>query len=70
MKFKGRLYFKQYIPTPALNLNDTDITICDKVRYLGITVDDKLGFQEHVKSVLTTVSQRMYIVKNFVYLRS
>ena len=51
--------------TPALNLNGTDITLCDKVRYLGITVDDKLRFQEHVQSVLTTVSQRMYIVKIF-----
>ena len=40
------------------------------MRYLGITVDDKLRFQEHVKSVLTTVSQRMYIFKNFVYLSS
>ena len=56
--------------TPALNLNGTVITLCDKVRYLGITVDDKLRYQEHVQSVLTTVSQRMYIVKNFVYLSS
>ena len=32
--------------TPALNLNGTDITMCDKVRYLGITVDDKLKEQK------------------------
>ena len=56
--------------TPALNLNGTVITLCVKVKYLGITVDDKLRYQEHVQSVLTTVSQRMYIVKNFVYLSS
>ena len=31
--------------------------------FVGITVDDKLRFQEHLKSVLSTVSQRMYIVK-------
>ena len=32
--------------TPALYLNaGTDIILCDKVRYLGITVDDKLHFQ-------------------------
>ena len=39
--------------TPALNLNGTDITLCDKMRYLGITVDNKLRFQEQVQSVLT-----------------
>ena len=48
--------------TSALNLNGTVITLCDKVRYLGVTVDDKLRYQEHVQSVLTTVSQRMYII--------
>ena len=54
--------------TPAVNLNGTVITLCDKVRYLGIIVDDKLRYQEHVQSVLTTVSQRMYIVKKTLYL--
>ena len=42
----------------------TNITLCDKVRYLGITVDDESHFQEHAQSVLTTVFSRMYIVKN------
>ena len=54
--------------TPAVNLNGTVITLCDNLGYLGITIDDKLRYQEHVQSVLTTVSQRMYIVKKTLYL--
>jgi len=33
-------------------------------------VDQNLRSHEHVQSVVTTVSRRMYIVKNFVYLSS
>jgi len=42
----------------------------EKVRYLGVLVDQNLRFHEHVQSVVTTVSRRMYIVKNCVYLNS
>ena len=50
--------------SPGIPHKIREILPAGKVKYLGITVDDKLRFQEHVHSVLTTVSQRMYIVKN------
>jgi len=56
--------------TPTLVLNGTNIVLSDKVRYLGVLVDQNLRFHEHVQSVVTTISRRMYIVKNFVYLSS
>ena len=33
---------------PALNLNGTDITLCDKVKYLGITVDGELHVDDEM----------------------
>ena len=56
--------------TPTLILNGTDVDFCDKVKYLCVTVDDKLRYHDHVQSIVTTASQRMYIVKNFVYYSS
>jgi len=47
-------------------LNGTNIVLSDKV----VLVNQKLRFHEHVQSVVTTVSIRMYIVKNFVYFSS
>ena len=63
------MFSTQYVKpcTPELVLNDTTIVLSDKVKYLGVIVDDKLRFQEHVQSALSTASQRMYIVKNFVF---
>ena len=56
--------------TPTLVLNGTDIVLSDKVKYLGVIVDQDLRFHEHVQSVVTTAARRMYIVKNFAYFSS
>ena len=56
--------------TPAMILNDVSISFSDNVKYLGVQIDDKLRFEEHINSVATKASQRMYIVRNFVYLSS
>ena len=54
--------------TPMTILNGQSITMCDKVNYLGVLVDHKLRFEEHVQSIVTKAEQRMHIVRNFVYL--
>ena len=38
--------FNSACQTQALSLNDNDTSLCDIVRYLGITVDDKLKGME------------------------
>ena len=62
----------QYVKpsTPTLVLNDTAIAFSDKVKYLGVLVDDKLRFNDHVHGIVSTASQRMYVVRNFVFLSS
>ena len=38
--------------------------------YLGIDIDCKLRFEDYADKIISKASQRMYIVKNFLYLRS
>ena len=42
--------------TPNLVMNCTDIVMCSNVEYLGVVVDDKLRFQDHVQSKVSTGS--------------
>jgi hypothetical protein len=56
--------------TPAMILNNVSISLSDNVKYLRVQIDNKLRFEEHINSVATKASQRLYIVRNFVYLSS
>ena len=38
---------------PLLKINDVDIVFCDNVKYLGVLVDNKLCFEEHVQNTVT-----------------
>ena len=53
--------------SPALKIDDVEIEFCDNVKYLGILVDNKLRFEEHVQNTVTKASQRMHIVRTFLY---
>ena len=52
-----------------LTLNNTEINFCDSVMYLGIDIGCKLRFEDYADKIISKASQRMYIVKNFLYLR-
>ena len=56
--------------TPKLNLDGTNISFCEKVKYLGVDIDNKLRFEDYVHKKTGKASQRMYVVKNFMYLSS
>ena len=51
-----------------LILNGTEISFCSSVKYLGVEVDDRLRFEDHIENIVTKANQRMYIVRNFLYL--
>ena len=52
---------------PTTILNGQSITMCDKVYYLGVLVDHKLRFEEHVESIVAKAEQRTHIVRNSVH---
>ena len=37
----------------VLKIDDVEIKFCDNVKYLGILVDNKLRFEEHVQNTVT-----------------
>jgi hypothetical protein len=53
--------------SPALDLNGVKIDLCDNVKYLGVLIDDKLRFSNHVTKVVSKASQRMFIIRTFLY---
>ena len=56
--------------TPALVLNNTGIEFCASTKYLGVLVDDKLQFGEHINNIVTIAKQRMHIVRLFYHIGS
>ena len=71
-KTKEMLFSTQRLKpnTPKLNLDGTNISFCEKVKYLGVDIDNKLRFEDYVHKITGKASQRMYVVKNFMYLSS
>ena len=71
-KTKEMLFSTQRLKpdSPQLILDGTEILFCEKVKYLGIDIDHKLRFEDYVQRITGKASQRMYVVKNFLYLSS
>ena len=53
--------------SPVLQNDDINIEFCDNVKYLGVFVDNKLRFEEYVQNTVTKASQKMHIVRTFLY---
>ena len=54
--------------SPSLLLNGSVISFCETSKYLGVEIDQKLRFEAHIQNVVRKANQRMYIIKNFLYL--
>ena len=50
---------------PTLMLGDVAIPQSNNVKYLGVLVDNKLKFHDHMIDRLNTASKRMYVVRRF-----
>ena len=53
--------------SPVLQIDDIKIEFCDNIKYLGVLADNKLCFKEYVQNTVTKASQRMHIVRTFLY---
>ena len=45
--------------SPKLILANTEISFCEKVKYLGVDIDHKLRFEDYVQRITGKASQRM-----------
>ena len=59
-------YFQLSRDTALLhNNNNTAIAISSQVKYLGVLIDDKLHFSEHINKACEKASKKMYVVRRF-----
>ncbi|ERL93526.1 hypothetical protein D910_10815 [Dendroctonus ponderosae] len=58
-KTKAMIILKQKPPinTPKLMLNNTEIPLSKSLKYLGVIIDSKLNFIEHINKIITKGSQ-------------
>ena len=45
-----------------IRINDADVEIVNKYKYLGVTIDRKLNWDEHCKTLLSKGNSRLYFV--------
>ena len=50
---------------PHLQLNSTDVQIADSQKNLGLILDSKLNFNEHIESKITKCNKIIGLMKNF-----
>ena len=53
--------------SPVLKIDGVDIEVCERAKYLGVIVVNKLRFEEHIHNTVPKASQRMHIVRTFLY---
>ena len=51
-----------------LRLESQEIPLRDTVKYLGVMIDCRLNFDNHVEAAITKSKQRLYIVRRFINL--
>ena len=48
-----------------MTVDNTAIAISSQVKYLGVLIDDKLHFSEHISKACEKASKKMYVVRRF-----
>ena len=48
----------------------TCLTISENVKYFGVEIDNKLCFEDHIDAKVSKARQRLYLVKQFKFLRT
>ena len=51
---------------PSLQFNSTDVQIADIQKHLGLILDPKLNFNEHIENKFTKCNKIIGIMENFL----
>jgi hypothetical protein len=62
--FDGRAQFEFFLPGALdINLNNTKIERVSSFQYLGLIIDEKLTFDEHIKSITSRALSTIFAIK-------
>ena len=53
---------------PSISINGNDVEIVKEFKLLGVTIDDKLTFETHVKKIIKSVNIKLISLKSMFYL--
>ena len=53
---------KNILNAPAVQIRNQDITLVDKFKFLGVTVDNKLSFKDHISNICSKISRSYSIL--------
>ena len=54
--------------TKTLNVNNTEIKLADKIKYLGVLLDQKLNLKQHITLKCQTAMLNVQCIKNIRHL--
>ncbi|CAH0552546.1 unnamed protein product [Brassicogethes aeneus] len=63
------IVFKNTHSSPiSLRINNTPISEVKHANYLGLTIDNKLNFEQHIREVKKTINNMCYFLRKNVFL--
>ena len=54
-----------YLPQPPLTLCELDLEVSSSLKLLGVTIDDKLTFEKHIRNIASSIAQKTGLICKF-----
>ena len=52
-----------YPPHPLLTLYGLDLEVSSSFKLLGVTIDDKLTFEKHIRKIASSIAQKTGLIR-------
>ena len=53
------------VPHPSIKFNNNPLSLCPAQKHLGLVLDSKLTFNEHIKYILSNVNKSIGLLRKF-----
>ena len=63
---KGQWRLREFPKT--ILVNSTPVNVVDSFKLLGVTIDKKLNFRQHVRNIKKDVNKRLFSIKRLFFL--
>ena len=65
IKQDQEVIFSKKLSKPALPFNDSHVSQTESQKHLGLILDNKLSFNEHLKGILDKISKTIGLIRKF-----
>ena len=53
------------VPHPSITFNNNPLSLCPAQKHLGLVLDSKLTFNEHINHILSKVNKSIRLMRKF-----